>query len=412
MQKPPPSPPAADGPDAAPTATVDVVTPAPNTRLIELPPGADPHQPRVLLQMPVDVRSISLVVLAVLASIVVLRWAGAVFIPLLLALMLSYALAPVVEWFWRRHVPRVLTTTVLLLGIVGSIGSTAYWLSADAAELFKDLPIAARKVRDTLRDQSQQSGPGVLETVQQAAAQIEQATQGQTAPLSPRGVTRVLVERPPFNIRDYLWSGTLGLMGFAGQMMVVLFLTFFALCAGDTFRRKLVKITGPSLSRKKITVQLLDDITGQIERYLLVQLLMSVLVGIATWVVYWMLGIEYAAVWGVVAGLLNFVPYIGSLAVTGGSALVAVLPFGTVDMALIAGGASLAIHTISGNLVTPWLTSRASSMNPVVVFASVLAWGWLWGIWGLLLGMPIMMVIKAVCDRVEDLKPIGELMGK
>ncbi|MCS4510612.1 AI-2E family transporter [Xylophilus ampelinus] len=411
MQQPPPSPPPADGPDAVPGSPVDVVTPAPNTRLIELPPGADPDQPRVLLQMPVDVRSISLVVLAVLASIVVLRWAGAVFVPLLLALMLTYALAPVVEWFWRRQVPRVLTTTVLLLTIVGSIGSTAYWLSDDAAELFNDLPVAARKVRDTLRAHSQH-GPGVLDTVQNAATQIEQATRSQAAPLSARGVTRVLIERPPFNIRDYLWSGTVGLMGFAGQMMVVLFLTFFALCAGDTFRRKLVKITGPSLSRKKITVQLLDEITGQIERYLLVQLLMSLVVGVATWLVYWALGIEYSAVWGVVAGLLNFVPYIGSLAVTGGSALVAFLQFGTVDMALVAGGASLAIHTISGNLVTPWLTSRASSMNPVVVFASVLAWGWLWGIWGLLLGMPIMMVIKAVCDRVEDLKPIGELMGK
>jgi len=253
-------------------------------------------------------------------------------------------------------------------------------------------------------------GPGALDTVQKAAAQLEQAAQG-SPQLTTRGITRVIVERPPFDVRDYLWSGTVGVATLAGQMAVVLFLTFFALCAGDTFRRKLVKITGPSLSRKKITVEVLDEITAQIQRYLMVQVLMSLLVGVATWLVYWALGLEYAPVWGIAAAVLNLVPYVGSTVITGGSALVAFLQFGTVNMALTVGGASVLIHIVVGQLLTPWLTSRASSMNPVVVFASVLVWGWLWGAWGLLLGIPLMMVLKAVCDRVEDLKPVGELMS-
>ena len=371
------------------------------------PPDGDPDAPRILLLAPVNVRSISLVVIASLASLAGLRWAAPVLIPLLLALLVTYALSPIVETLARFRIPRALSAAVLLLSIIGSVVGTAYWLSDDATDLVDSLPIAAQKLRDTMAAAG--AGPSTLDTVQAAAAQLEQAAQRPA--LLPRGITRVIVEKAPFNVRDYLWSGTLGLAGLVGQMTVVLFLTFFALSAGDVFRRKLVKITGPSLTRKKITIEVLNEITGQIQRYLLVQLLMSLLVGVATWLVYWAMGLEYAPVWGIAAGVLNLVPYVGSTVITGGSALVAFLQFGTPNMALAVGGASVLIHLVVGQLLTPWLTSRASSMNPVVVFASVLVWGWLWGVWGLLLGIPVMMVVKAICDRVEDLKPVGELMS-
>jgi predicted PurR-regulated permease PerM len=371
------------------------------------PADGDPDVPRILLQTPINVRSISLVVIASLASLLALRWAAPVLIPLLLALLVTYALSPIVEALARFQIPRALSSAVLLLSIIGGVVGTAYWLSDDATDLVDSLPIAAQKLRDTMAAAG--AGPSTLDTVQAAAAQLEQAAQRPA--LLPRGISRVIVEKAPFNVRDYLWSGTLGLAGLVGQMTVVLFLTFFALSAGDVFRRKLVKITGPSLTRKKITVEVLNEITGQIQRYLLVQVLMSVLVGVATWLVYWALGLEYAPVWGIAAAVLNLVPYVGSTVITGGSALVAFLQFGTPNMALALGGASVVIHLVVGQLLTPWLTSRASSMNPVVVFASVLVWGWLWGVWGLLLGIPVMMVVKAICDRVEDLKPVGELMS-
>ena len=109
--------------------------------------------------------------------------------------------------------------------------------------------------------------------------------------------------------------------------------------------------------------------------------------------------------------VLNLVPYLGSIIVSAGAALVGFLQFGTLGMALLIGTASLVIHTLSGSLLTPWLTSRASRMDPVAVFVGVLAWGWLWGIWGLLLGAPLLIVIKAACDRVDALHPFGELLG-
>jgi len=252
-----------------------------------------------------------------------------------------------------------------------------------------------------------------LGTVQKAAAQLEQAA-NDASPTTPpaRGVQRVVIEKPRFDIRDHLWSGTIGLASLIGQIVVVTFLTYFLLLSGDTFRRKLVKIAGPSFSDKKITVQAMDEITMQIQRYLLVQLVASVLVGLTTGLAFRALGLEHAVVWGIAAGILNLIPYIGSIVVTGAAALVAFLQFGEINMALAVAGASLLIHTVVGNLLVPLLTSKASQMNPVAVFIGVLAWGWLWGVWGLLLGIPILMVVKAICDRVDHLKPVGELLGE
>lgn len=364
----------------------------------------------LMLQMPVDVRNMSLALLALFAGVALLHWASAVFIPLMLSLLLTTALRPAVNILRRWHLPRPLGAALLLIAIVGGMASMAWSLSDQAVQLVDSLPVAAKKVRDNLRAQA--GMPSRLDTMQKAAAQIEQAAaENSAAAPARRGVQRVVVERPPFNIRDYLWSGTMGLVSAVGQLTVVVFLTYFALASGNLFRQKLVRIAGSSLERRNITMQVLDDITGQIQRYLLVQVFTSILVGVATGCAYWALGLENAAVWGVVAGVLNLAPYIGSALTAGASALVAFLQFGTIDMALAIGGASLVIHTLIGNLLTPWLTSRTSSMSPVAVFVSVLAWGWLWGLWGLLLGIPVMMAVKAVCDRVEDLKAVGELLG-
>ena len=395
--------------------------PEPEPKPPEQAPTVEPEPPasapvpepeRVLLQMPVDVRSAALVVLSVLAVVFTLHWAKAVFVPLMLSLLLTYALEPLVGLLERWKISRWIGAAVILLGLGGGVGWTGYSLSGSATELLDSLPVAAQKLRLALRADGRTSNPGALDTVQKAAQQLEQAADENSAKVaSRRGVARVIIERPPFNVRDYLWSGTVGLIGAAGQLTLVAFLTYFALGSGDTFRRKLVKITGPGLQKKRITVHVLDDITKQIERYLLVQILTSAVVGIATGLAFWAVGLENAAVWGILAGVTNLIPYIGSVIMMAAAGLVAFLQFNSIQMALVIGGASLLIHTLVGNLLVPWLTSRTSRMNPVAVFVGVIFWGWLWGIWGLLLGIPIMMVVKAVCDRVEDLQPIGELLG-
>lgn len=369
-----------------------------------------PEPERLVLHMPVDIRNMSLVVLAGLALLFVLHWAKAVFIPIMLSVLFSYAFSPVVNWLEVKRVPRWLGAAVLLLGMLGVIGSTTYALSNNAAQLLESLPVAVQKFRSVTKIKTGQPD-STLESVQKAATQIEQATQEGAKPASNRGAMRVVVERSGFNVKDYLWTGTIGLIALIGQATVVVFLTYFLMLSGDTFRRKLIKLAGPSLSSKKVTLQALHEITGQIQRYLQVQLLTSAMVGVLTWLALLAIGLDNAAVWGIAAGVLNLVPYVGSLVTAVATALVGFLQFGSLNMALVVGGASLLIHTIIGNLITPWLTSRASRLSPVAVFVALLAWGWLWGVWGLLLGIPIMMMVKSVCDRVDDLKPLGEFLG-
>jgi predicted PurR-regulated permease PerM len=368
--------------------------------------------------MPVDVRSAALAVLAGLAGLYTLSWARDVFIPILLGLMASYALTPVVDRLERWHAPRALASALLLVAIIGALGWIGYSLRDDAATLIESLPSAAQKLRRSMEQQSRPATGaakgGTIEKVQQAATELQKAAESGASKTStpvPRDVTKVQIEKPPFRVGDYLWSGALGLVTLAGQATVVIFLTFFLLASGDTFRRKMVKIAGPTFSEKKLTIQALDEVTDQIQRYLLVQVVLGIVVAVATWLCFLWIGVEQAAVWGIVAGILNFIPYIGAIVFTAVSAAVGVIQFGNLESAVLIAGVSLVIHTISGYVLMPWLTSRASRMNAVTVFVGVLIWGWLWGLWGLLLGVPILMIVKAVCDRVEDLKPLGELLG-
>ena len=376
-------------------------------------PLPEDAQDPVAVPMPVEGYRVSLVILAVLAVIFALHWAQAVFIPLILAAILSYTLSAPVKLLQGWHIPRAIGAALMMFSVFGAMGYAAYMLKGDAAEIVETLPKAAEKLRLRLLE-GQGTSEGAMEKVQRAATQLEHAASetGAAEPDAPLGVTRVQIEKPKVNIKDYLWTGTKGAMTFAGQLGIVLVLSYFILVSGDNFRLKMIRIAGPSLSSKKLTLHVLDDITGQIQRYLLVQLFTSILVGVATWLAFRWLGVEHAAIWGIVAGVLKTIPYLGPLIVSAGALVIAFLQFGTFGMALLVSGVALLITSIEGYLLTPWLIGRASRMSPVVVFSSVLFWGWLWGLWGLLLGVPIIMTIKVVCDRVEGLRPLGELLGE
>ncbi len=366
-----------------------------------------------VVSLPGEARNWALTLLTLFAIIWMLRWASAVCIPVMLAVLISYTLSPLVTRLQHWRIPRAIGAAFLLLGILGGTGAIGYSLSDDAAALIKTLPDAALNFRQTLRGPGAASA-GVIDNMQKAANQLERAANdsGVQASSAPRGVTRVQIEQPSLNVQSFLRMGTLGAVTAVGQATVVFFLAFFLLTAGDTFRRKLVRITGPTLTKRRITVRVLDEISNQIQRFLLVQLATSLLVGVATWLAFFWIGVEHAPIWGIAAALLNTIPYLGPVVVTAGMSIVALLQFGNLEMALLVGAVALLITSLEGFLLTPWLTGRASRMNAVAVFVGVLFWGWLWGVWGLLLGVPIIMMVKAVCDRVEDLKPVGELLGE
>jgi predicted PurR-regulated permease PerM len=337
-----------------------------------------------------------------------------VFVPLVLGLLSSYALTPLVDRMVRLHIPRTLAAAMLLIAIVCGVGTIVYALSADAAAMIETLPEVAQKLRRGIEARRTQGPANAIDRVQKAAAEIERAADAgaSSSPPPGRSVTKVQIDRPRFNVNDYLWPSALGLVEAAGQATVVVFVTFFLLLSGDNFRRKMVKIAGPTFRQKKLTLLALDEIDRQIQRYLLVQVFTSAVVGVATWLAFLWIGVEHAAVWGVVTFVFNFIPYVGSIIASGSAMLVGFAQFGSFEIAFLIGGVELLINVVEAYILTPWLTSRASRMNPVAVFAGVLAWGWLWGIWGLFLGVPILVVIKVVCDRVDEFKTVGELLGE
>jgi predicted PurR-regulated permease PerM len=397
--------------EAADQQTTDEVmesTPRPDAATL----SDEDQPPSVVLEAPTNVRNVALIVLAVLAGIYALSWAQPVFIPLLLGLMFSYALTPTVNRMVALGLPRVAASALLLVAILGGLGTLVYSLADDAVSIIETLPETAQKLRRAV-DERRNRSEGTIDKVQKAADEIEKAadsTAGATAPPA-RGVTKVQIEKARFNVKDYVVTGAMGLAAAAGQAVVVVFVTFFLLASGDTFRRKMVKIAGPTFGQKKITLQALDEIDHQIQRYLMVQVFTSAVVGAATWLAFLWIGVENAGVWGVATFVLNFIPYIGGILVTVASGVIGFTQFGSIEMGLTVGGAAMVINSLEGYILTPWLTGRASRMNPVSVFVGVLAFGWLWGGWGLFLGVPILMVVKTICDRVEDLKPVGELLG-
>jgi predicted PurR-regulated permease PerM len=207
-----------------------------------------------------------------------------------------------------------------------------------------------------------------------------------------------------------MW-GSMGALALTGQLVMILFLSYFLLVADDLYKRKLVKIA-PTLSKKRITVQILDEIGTQMERFLLVQILTSITVAVATSIALWWVGLNQPVIWGLAAGILNSIPYFGPIVVSGGLTVIAYLQFGTLQMALYVAAIAMVITTLEGWLMTPTLMGKVASINPAAIFVGILFWSWIWQVWGLILAVPMMMMLKAVCDRIEELQPIGELLGE
>jgi len=372
---------------------------------------SDIKEPQFPQSTALPVQSIALTILAVLAIVLVLQYAQAMIIPIVLGMLISHALEPMIAWFERRRIPRALSAAVVLVTLVAAGGWMLYGLRSQASAIIEQLPTAARRLRQTL-ERDRPTAATAIAQVQKAASEIEKATSTASPPPPPSGVQRVQVESAPINIGDYVMWGSLGIVAALGQLLLILFLAYFLLLSGDLYRRKLVKIIGTTLSEKKVTVQILQEIDRQISMFLLVQVFTSTLVAVATWLAFTALGVEQAAVWGVLAGVFNSIPYLGPVLVTGGTSVVALLQFGDLKMAALVGGVALLITSLEGFLLTPWLTSRAARMNAVAIFVGLLFWGWVWNVWGMLLAVPLLMVMKAVCDHVEDFRGIGELLGE
>ena len=219
------------------------------------------------------------------------------------------------------------------------------------------------------------------------------------------------VEPAPW-LRDYAVAQSALFLAVVSQAPIVLLLAYFLLASGVHFRRKLVQFVGPSLTRKKDAVRILEEIDVQVQRYLLAMLLSNALVGVVTWLALKAIGLEHAGVWGVAAGILHFIPYLGAALLAIAVGVAAFLQFGNLLQALFVAGVAVVLATLISQVFMTWLQSRFARVNAAVLFIALLFFAWLWGVAGLLLGAPLLAIAKVICDRVESLKPAGELLGK
>lgn len=383
------------------------MTEAPNGKPSETP---KPRRP-LAVQMPVDVRSLSLSILMVAAVVLFLKYAEEVLVPVVLAILISYALTPIVDWVVRHlRMPRTMAAALVITATTGGLMWSAYSVRFEAIDVIEQVPEATRLIRRELL--STRTRDSAIAKVQEAATAVQETAEQAGGPeRAPRGVQRVQIEEPTFDAREYVWWGSMGVVGLAGQLVLIFFLVFFLLQSGDLFKRKIVKIAGPTLSRKKITVEIMDDINRQIGGFLFVRAVTSLAVAVATWLALLWLGVENAGFWGIAAGILNSIPYFGPFIVSGALFVIGMVQFGELGMAVWVAAVTMVITSLEGWLLTPALQGRVARMNEVAVFVGLLFWSWVWGFWGAILAVPMMMAIKAVCDHVEDLQPVGELLG-
>lgn len=362
------------------------------------------------LRTPVNIHGVAFTILVVLACTFAMQWSQQFLIPVVFSIFLAYTLNPLVALLQRMRMPRMLATTLLILAIVAGAVLAASTLRTEFNSILEKLPAATTKISRSIT-QSQKGQPSTMQRMRTAAEEIEKAaTKASGVRSAPKKASSS--DSSGFQLDAWLLAGSMGAVGALAQAVMVLFLVFFLLLSGDTFKRKLVRITGPSISNKKITVHILDDINSSIQNYMFMLLVTNTLLGVLMWVALRWIGLENAGAWALAAGLLHIIPYFGPLMITIALCLTAFMQFETWSMALLVGGASLGIATLVGTFVTTWMTGRIAKMNPTAVFIGLLFWGWLWGIWGMLLGIPIIVIIKVIAEHMPGMQPVAELLGE
>ncbi|OCS45020.1 AI-2E family transporter [Ralstonia pickettii] len=361
---------------------------------------------------------VAMVLVAIGGTLVFLQWARAFLVPFTLGVVLAFALNPLVVWLRRCHVPRPVAAGVVVLGLWIGGAVLVFGMQDGVSAMADRLPVAVERMAQAVDGMRGHMG-GAFDKVREVTVALEHAAegvQGKPAPVPARRSPATVPNEPPsaqpvLPLREFLWTGSANLFALAGQLVVVSFLVYFLLASGQALKRKWVRAVGHTLSEKKRAVRMMAVIGTQIQYSLLVLFATNIVLGVLTTVAFVLLGMEDAAVWGLATAVLHFVPYLGSVVIAVASGIGAYLQMGAWSDALVVAGVTLLLATLVGTLLVTWLQSRASKLDPCVVYIGLLLWGWLWGLWGLLLGTSITAMIKVVCDHVDRLRPLGTLLG-
>jgi len=364
------------------------------------PPDDKPQLPNLSgeIQTPAGstIRSVALTGLFILAFLYTMHMGQVVFLPLTIAVMLSVLLAPIPRWLKRIHVPEPVSATLLLSVVVFGLGYGITLLAEPATGWLEKAPHAFReaeyKLRVIKKPMQELNKAGELIAT---AATLDEA----------KKVQRVEIHNGIWPVKMFTVTSELLLGG-----ATMLILLFFLLSSGDLFLDKLVKIL-PTFQDKKRAVEIVREIESHLARYLVTVSGINIALGLAVGLTMHLLGMPNAPLWGVMATVLTFIPYLGHMIGVSVVTLVAMVTFDDLGRVLTVGGLYWALAVIEGTLVNPMIVGHRLELNPVVIVIGLMLGGWIWGIGGTFVTVPLMVTAKIFCDHIEALAPIGEFLG-
>lgn len=360
-------------------------------------------------------------ILAMAATVWIVKLAQPFLVPVVVAILISYALVRPVDALERMRVPRALGAALVVLALIGATSATMWAVWAQLDRIAEAVPRAVVELKTQWgqmkydRASTISKLQGSAEAVQRAISSDTPATTGTSTASAARGraVAAPPVAAPAASgvVERFAWSGTVTALEALSSLTAIYLLAYFLLVEGDNFRRRWISFGDKALSTRRITVQALNEVDLSVRRYLGMLFMTNALLGVLTYVTLLLAGVEDAAGWGVLAGLLHIIPYFGPVLVAVGVFITSLHQLGDVKSALYASLSTLAVATVIGTFAQTWMSARIAKMSASIIFVSILLFGWLWGAAGLLLAVPIAVIAKVVMTAVPSFNPIGELLG-
>jgi predicted PurR-regulated permease PerM len=364
-------------------------------------PQPDIHKLADSVSRPRGFPAVAVTGLFVLASFYTLYFCRSLLLPLVLAGLLSLLLSPAVRALKRLRIPEPLGAGLVLLTVLGSVGFGIYQLSGPAVDWVQRAPQSLRAAEVKLRDIRRS-----VQRLGRATEQVERIAEvGTNAGQRPPAVS-VAVQSTP-TLRERLFSQATDLITDAVVMLILL---YFLLASGDLFLRKLIRVL-PRVEDRRRAVEIARQVERDISNYLGTVTMINLGLGASVAICFALIRVPNPLLWGAMVTITNFVPYLGPAINYGTFAMIGLLTFDTVPRMLAPAGVFLVLNVLEAYLITPMVLGKRLTLNPVMLFVGLTFWGWLWGIVGAILAVPILVVFKIFCDHIEPLAPIGEFLG-
>ncbi len=344
----------------------------------------------------IEIRSVATTGLFVLAAFYTLYFAKAFFLPIVLAVLLDFLLSPLIRGLKRARIPEPVSAALVIIALLGAAGITVYGLIGPAKEWAGRLPASMRKAEDRLRTLR-----GPVEQVSKTAEQVEKATT-----VDKPETQEVVVKGPSLTERLFGTTQTI-----IASMVEVIILLYFLLAVGDLFLQKLIKVL-PQFRDKKKAVTIARETEASISTYLVTVTLMNVGLGITVALAMFLLGMPNPLLWGAMAAVVEFVPYLGATALVAVLTLAGLVAFEQVGHALLVPATYLGVNILQSQFIYPLVLGHRLTLNPVAILVGLVFWWWIWGIPGAFLAVPLLATFKIFCDHIEALAPIGEFLGR